>query len=329
MTVHAIVGGKLYDSFLAEEALAGLLAREVGEGQREAVQVLRGDETSWSRVVDSARTGSLFAERRALVVRGADALKGEGEEMIAYLPEPNPAVTLILMTARPDRRRAVWKKVLGQAAVVVAEPLKGRALRAWVQERLRQRKLRIDEDALAELLERFGQDLRRLMGEVEKLEVFVGAGRPVTAEDVGTVTGHGLAQPLYLLGDAVSERNPARALELIEALLDDGEEAALILATLHRSLRQVRRAIALRDAGLRREELAARLLPPNMAFKLPALLEASRRWTEGDLRRSIGVLAEADRGMKRGGEIRSTLAAAVAGACGGAGAARPGARPGR
>jgi DNA polymerase-3 subunit delta len=323
------VGGKAYDSFLAEEALASLLAREVGEGRPDTVQVLRGDETSWSRIVDSARTGSLFAERRALVVRGADALKGEGEEMIAYLREPNPDVALVLMAVRPDRRRAVWKKTLEQAAVVAAEPLRGRALRTWVQDRLRRRKLKVAEEALDDLIERFGQDLRRLMGEVEKLEAFTDGGRTVTADDVAAVTGHGLAQPLYLLGDAVTERNPGRALELIEALLDEGEEATLILAAIHRSLRQVRRTIVLKDAGLRREVLAARLLPPNMAFKLPALLEAARRWTESDLRKGVAVLAEADRGMKTGAEVRSTLAAAVVGACGRPAAASRGARPGR
>ena len=319
------MGGKLFDSFRAEEALEAALAGALGPDRQDAVQVLHGDETTWSRVVDAARTGSLFAERRALVVRGAEALKGEGDEAIAYLEDPNPAVALILVAARPDRRRTVWKRVLEKAKVVSAEPLKGRALRAHVQESLRQRHLRIAEESLDELLERFGQDLRRLMGEIDKLEAFASGKPDLTAEDVAAVLGRGFSQPLYLLADAVSERDLPRSLELIESLLADGEDAPRILGTLHRSLRQVRGALALREAAVPPDEIARRLLPPNMAFKLKPLLEAARRWTEMDLRKGISGLAEADRALKRGAEARTALSGAVVLACG----ASPGPRPGR
>lgn len=315
--VHAIVGGKLFDSFLAEEALDALLAGTVGQSREDAVQVLRGDETTWGRVIDAARMGSLFADRRGLVVRGADALKGEGEEAVAYLEDPNPAVTLILVAAKPDRRKTVWKRILEKATVASAEPLKGRALRSHVQERLRRRGLRLADEGFEELLERFGQDLRRLMGEIDKLEAFAQGEGALTAEDVAAVLGRGLSQPLYLLSDAVSERDVARALELIESLLEDGEDAPRILGTVHRSLRQMRWTLALKEAGLPREEMASRLLPPNMAFKLAALLEASRRWTDTDLRKGLAALASADRGIKRGAEARTELTEALLRACGG------------
>jgi DNA polymerase-3 subunit delta len=318
------VGGKLFDSFLAEEALERALASAVGREDPDAVQVLHGDETTWTRVVDAARTGSLFAQRRALVVRGAEALKGEGDDAVAYLEDPNPAVALILVAAKPDRRKTVWKRILEKAAVVSAEPLKKSALRAHVQESLRRRQLRIAEESLNELLERFGQDLRRLMGEIDKLQAFAQGKADLSAEDVAAVLGRGFSQPLYMLGDAVSERNLARALEIIESLLEDGEEAPRILGTLHRSLRQVRGALALREAGVPPDEIARRLLPGNMAFKLKALLESTRRWTEKDLGKGIAALAKADRGMKRGAEVRTALTGAVVAACGASRETRPG-----
>lgn len=309
--VHAVVGGRLFDSYLAEEAVASL----VGTPGDDALRVLRGEETTWARVVDAARTGSLFAQERALVVRAADAIKGEGEELAEYLESPNPEVTLVLLAAKPDRRRTLWKRILDKATVHNAEPLKGRALRGYVAERLRRRNLQMEEEGLEELLGRFGQDLRRLLGEVDKLEAFAGGRRALTAEDVAAAAGRSLGRPLYLLGDAVSERDAGRTLELVEALLDDGEEALRILGTLHRSLRQVRLTLALQEARVPRAEMASRLLPPNMAFKLPALLAAARRWTEPDLRRAVASLAQADRGMKTGAEPRTALTVAVAAAC--------------
>ncbi len=313
--VHVIAG---QDSFLAEEALEDLLTSFLGSDRTDAIQVFRGEETTWSRVIEAARTGSLFVSRRALVVRGADATKGEGDELLSYLEDPTPEARLIILALKPDKRRTVWKRLFEAAEVTSAEPLKGRSLRAFVAERLKRRKLLLGDDALDELLERVGADLRRLMGEVEKLEAYAGdSPRKLTAEDVAAVSGRGLAQPLYLLADAMASRQVVRVLELAEGLLDEGEEGLRILATLVRSVRQVRAARAVMAARLPREEMAKRLgLPPNMVFKLPGILDAARQWSEADLSRGLSALRHADRILKRGADVRTALAGAVVAACG-------------
>jgi len=316
--IQAIVGE---DTYLAEESLARILASAIGEDREDALQVLYGDERKWEDVTAAARTGSLFVTRRAIVVRRADQLKGDEDAIAAYAESPSPDVTLVLLAAKPDRRRSAWKKLLPKATVHDAAPKKGRALRAHVEEELRDRGLRLAPDALGELLAEVGQDLRRLMGEVDKLEAFAGGRKEITADDVAAVLGRGLGQPLYLLSDAFSRREASPSLELVERLLGDGEEGLRLLSTLHRSLRQVRGALAMREARVARAEIGAKLLPANMLFKLDALLEASHRWSEADLRRAIAALGRADRRMKRGADAAATLVAAVAESCRGEGRA--------
>lgn len=293
-----------------------LLAAAVGPDRADAVEVLRGDETTWTSVLEAARTGSLFAPRRAVVVRGADALKGEGEELAACLDDPVPGVNLIFMATKPDKRRSAWKLILERASVVPVEPLKGRALRAWVVEHLRRRKLALSDEGLEELLERVGQDLRRLVGEIDKLEAFGKGERALEAEDVAAVLGRGLGRPLYRLGDAMGARRPVLVLELLDEALAEGEAPLKVLGVLHRALRQVRGARSLREARASREEVIARLglLP----FKAGAVLEASSRWSDQDLAAAFSALERADRRLKYGAEPRVALAAAVAEACGGA-----------
>ena len=236
--VHLIAGT---DPRLAEEALEDLLAGALGERRDDALEALRGDETTWARIVDVARTGSLFAARRAVVVRGADALKGDGDEMAAYLDDPTPELALILLAAKPDKRRGIWRTLSERAAVRSADPLKGRALRAYVVDRVKRRGLRLSDDGFHELLERVGQDLQRLHGELEKLEAFAqGQARPLGADEVSSVLGRGLARPLYRLGDAMAARRPAEVLALMHEILGDGEPPLLVLSALHRALRSVR-----------------------------------------------------------------------------------------
>lgn len=330
--MHAVVGP---ESFLAEEALEAILRSAIGPDRESGLQVLRGEETTWARLVDNVGMGSLFAERRAVVVRNAEALKGDGEELGAYLEDPTPGVTLVLLAAKPDKRTKVWKGVLDRAAVTPADPPKGRALRAFVEDRLRQRGLRVAEDGVVELIEHVGQDLRRLMGEMDKLEAFAQGGTKaaLNAEDVAAVMGRGMAQPLYKLADALAARRTAGALEVMAGLLEEGEPALRILATLHRSLRQVRGAKALQRRRAPRDEVIRRLqIPP---FKVGDVLEAARRWSEADLSRAMKALGEADRRVKTGAAADVALTAAVVEACrtGGSGLAGVGARawprPGR
>jgi DNA polymerase-3 subunit delta len=314
--LQAIVGP---DTYLAEEALETVLARVVGNDRTGSVQVVYGDEAKWEELVASAQTGSLFVAQRAIVVRRADQTKGDEERIVAYADDPSPDATLILMAPKPDRRRKVWKQILKKAQVHSAQPKRGRALRAHVEAELGHRGLRLAPEAVEELIDRVGQDLRRLMGEVDKLEAFGTGQRSLSAEDVAKVLGRGLGRPLYLLGDAISGRRRRDSLALIDELMGDGEEGLRILATLHRSLRQVRAAGALREAGVRTDEIGRRLLPGNMQFKARALVEASRRWVDEDLRRAFAALGRADRQIKRGTDAETALAAAVVEACGGGG----------
>jgi DNA polymerase-3 subunit delta len=309
--VAAILGT---DTYLAERALEQLLAGSVGANRDEAVQVLRGDETTWDRVLGAARMRSLFAEERALVVRGAEAIKGEGEGVPDYLGDPTPGVTLILLAAKPDRRKTVWKRIAERAVVIAAEPLRGMKLRSHVEEELRRRRLRIAPDAVAELIDRVGGDLRRLMGEADKLEAFA-QGAPISAEDVARVSGRGLGRPLYVLADAFGQRDLQKALEEVAAAVEEGERAELVLSALHRSLRQVRAMRQMIQEKRSRDEMARGLgLPPNMTFKIPSIIEAARRWTDADLGGALEGLGRADRAVKRGVDGGAALVAAIAAA---------------
>lgn len=317
------------DSYLAEQALESLLQAAVGDERADAVQVFRGDETTWPRVLEAARTGSLFATRRAVVVRNADAIKGEGEEVEGYLDDPSPGAALILMAAKPDKRKTLWKKILDRAQAVPVDPLKPAALKARVRDEVRRRRLPFAEGALEELIETVGQDLRRLMGELDKLEAFAtGRKEPLSADDVSAVLGRALGQPLYKVADALCARRPAVVLDLMETLLDEGEPPLKVLGTLHRALRQVRGARAMRESRAPQAAIASRL--GIMPFKVSDMLDASRAWSDADLKAAFAALDRADRLIKNSGDARAALSVAVVEACGRTEPGiRPGARPSR
>jgi DNA polymerase-3 subunit delta len=310
-SLRLVVGGKDYDAYLAEQTLERILDETIGGDRSDSLQGFRGDEASWAQVADAARTRSLFASRKAIVVRQAEALRGDEQPLLEYLKDPTPGITLVLVAAKVDKRKTGWKRLFEAADVSLAEPLKGARLRGYVAAELRRRKLELGADAVEALIDRVGADLRRLIGEVDKLQAYA-EGERLSAEEVAKVLGRGFARPLYELTDAFCERRAADALALTERALDEGEAPLRILAALFRSLRQLRAARALQDAGTPKDEIARRLLPGNMAFKLPSLLESARRWSEPLFVSATLALDGADRGIKTGAEARAALAASLA-----------------
>jgi DNA polymerase-3 subunit delta len=318
--VRAVVGA---DSYLAEHAIETLVAGWIGDDRQDALEVLRGEEVRWPRVLDACRSLSLFAPRRAVVVRRADAIKGETGAVAEYVEAPTDGVLLVLQFTKLDKRTALHKRLDKRKAVTPAEPLKGRKLRERVSRELEARNLSLGPDALDALIEHVGQDLRRLVGELDKLAAL---GLPARAgrEQVAEVLGRGIARPRWELSDALAARKAERALHLIEQLLDEGEYAPLILGTLHRSLRRVRTVRALAESRVSQGEIAARaLIPP---FRVRDEIQLARSWPPGGLERAFGALDAADRRLKTGGDPRVALAVAVLEVCGGGGARRRAAR---
>jgi len=306
----AIIGE---DSYLAEQALERQLSAAVGTNRQEALEVLRGDEVSWAQICDVARTPSLFVERRAVVVRGADAVKGSDDEILRYLDRPVEGVLLVLVAAKVDKRRRLWARIDKSRALVSAAPLKGQALRGHVAEEIRRRKLSLPPEALGELIEHLGSDLRRLMGELDKLEAFAQGRGALAWDDISAVLGRGLGRPVYRLGDAVVARDTALALELTQEMLEEGGEAPYLVGVLFRAVSQMRAVRALREAGVPGGEICRRLrFPP---FKLDQILGAAARWSERQLGSALETLARADQRLKRGADARVTLTTTLVRIC--------------
>jgi DNA polymerase-3 subunit delta len=247
------------------------------------------------------------------VVRRAEAIKGDNEILVAYLDDPTPGVRLVLQFSKMDKRTSLYKRLDKRKAAISAEPLKGRKLTDRVRAEMTARHLELGTEALEELLDQVGLDLRRLIGELDKLAAS-GLRRDATREEIAELLGKGIARPRWELSDAMGARRPERVLYLIDQLLDEGEYAPLILGTLFRSVRKTRAVRALAAVRASQGEIASRArIPP---FKVREEISNARSWPEGSLERALRALQIADRRLKTGTDARVALGAAVLESCG-------------
>ncbi len=233
-------------------------------------------ETSVGEVLDRARTPSLMAPFQVFFIRGVRLLYGRGsheDEFAAieqYVRCPNPDALLIFLADHisipADVRRMEMqdrdryqrlRDTLGQfcGMVELARVEEGEAVR-WATETAAAEGVKLDPDAARELVDSLGGDMMLLANELEKLILYVGgrpAGSPagfarpaiekrITLGDVETLVLAAKQRSLYDLTDAISARDRARALEVLDAILStaEGEEAAIgHLYMLARTFRQM------------------------------------------------------------------------------------------
>ncbi|VVB84651.1 DNA polymerase III, delta subunit [uncultured archaeon] len=99
----------------------------------------------------------------------------------------------------------------------------------WVVEQAQAQNVKMEPDAARELVDSLGADMLLIANELEKLILYVGEKKRITLGDVETLVLAAKQRSLYELTDAISAKDRARALAVLEGLLtaSEGEEAAI------------------------------------------------------------------------------------------------------
>ena len=230
------------------------------------------EETSLAAVLDDARSLSLFSPQRLILVSRAEAALPRGKaastseddsaasgsaaaQLVAYIADPTPGVTLVFDVARYEfegedkaRIERVRKFYAAVTAVVEFPRLDARAATALAEELARRAALPMGRDALQFLVEALGADAARIAAEIEKLSLFATGRDQITVEDIVEMVPDARASNIFALVNALASGDRARALDVLDTLVRQGEYLPLALAFL---ATQFRLALVAREAGLR------------------------------------------------------------------------------
>ena len=276
-------------------------------------------ETSLSEIVDDARSLSLFASRRLIIVAGAEAalprLKSDEEEdgearsaggagvLEDYLKDPTPGVVLLIEAVRFDFEGDDRKKLERIAKFFAAVPevvefrrYAAEEARSETQELARRAGVSIGRAAVDLLVESLGADMARIAVEIEKLRLF---GRPVTEEAIAELVPDARASTIFALVSALGRRDRARALGILDTLVRDGEYLPLALAFLGT---QFRMALVAREEGLRTGQQIVSYFTragiPVWSSRAEQVCQTMSKFTKPQLELGLKLIFEADRGLR-------------------------------
>lgn len=236
------------------------------------------DEVSLDEVIDDARSLSLFASERLIWVTGAEGAlprgrgaaasaadddesggsggkDGSAASLAAYVRDPSPGVVLVFDSSRFDfdgedktkqeRVRKFYAAIPNTVEFARYGPADARRL---AEELARETGVRLEAAALELLVDALGADASRIATEMEKLRLYGGTGKAITAEDLAGLIPNARATTIFALVNALARRDRTASLDLLDTLVREGEYLPLALTFLGT---QFRLALVAREQGLR------------------------------------------------------------------------------
>ena len=261
------------EPFLIERALDKLVGIVVDPQLKDlAYSVFDAYSTDNKTICSEARTVPFLAARRMVVVRKAHLLQLRSKKapVALYLQEPCPTTCLVLVEAQTgggkNRKRTGASEgklvsLVTQHGVAVSFPAfkKPSDVLRWIQQEISQTGKTIAPRAAAELQQLSGRNLSEVNNELRKVVGYVGGRDRIELDDVVAAVTDVHHETTYALGDALADQDVARALDILDNLLRDGEHALRILWSMHRQLDRLYTAIMMLEQGEAHENVAAQL----------------------------------------------------------------------
>ncbi|MBI5470967.1 MAG: DNA polymerase III subunit delta [Ignavibacteriae bacterium] len=283
------------ENFLIEEATHAVLDAALTPDERGFnLDLVYGNEADARDIVSHASSFPMMSERRVVIVRDADKL-GQLEILASYCEEPLASTCLILACTKPDFRRKPFSTIKKTGCVIEFKPLWENQIGGWISRRVKKDKREIAADAVTMLAAYVGTSLREIANELEKLYIFLGEKKSITVDDVSAVVGVSKEFTVFELQWALGARQAQRATEILEHMLDQGEQPIMMVAVLTKFFVTL---MKLQDAKRRGVSGNQQLVQAGVFSFGDKYLQAANRFSQRELENIFLSLSEVDEKLK-------------------------------
>jgi len=293
-------------------------ARQLGCSDREVIDA-GVSSFNWQDILHSATSMSLFAQRKLIELRLPSGKPGaQGSKALCeYLDIASGEDVLLIIAGKIDKQstNSKWYKALDKAgATIQVWPVDARELPRWLQQRVRNAGMSIDNDALQLLCDRVEGNLLAAVQEVEKLKLLATDSR-ITARTVTESVSDNARYNLFDMADNALRGDATASLRMLHGLRGEGTEPPVALWALTREIRTLYEAQMDCDKGKSAQQaLSAR---PVWNNRMPLMQAALSRHNTDSLSRLLEQAAAVDGSIKgyAGGKPWDNLETLIADLC--------------
>ena len=302
------------ERLLRDQALAAITKAALAGGLAELnLDKFTAGETPVDKVLAATRTVPMMAKKRVVLVRGlerwdssaSEASEEDGDvkalppldRLAEYAKAPIDTTCVILVAQKLDGRRKLVTLAKKAGFLVDCATVDRRQLPGWIKQRAEAKGHTIDQDTCELVAEVAGPDLSYLDDVLERLSLYVGAGKPITEDAVSVCVTRVKLADTWKLVDAASTKDLGKVLSLFADVYDPRDRGLPLVGAIAWSLRQLLKL----EAGLREGasiDEAARRAGIYPAFKARDLAKKLKAFRPRELERWLVVVQETDVALK-------------------------------
>ena len=271
--------------------------------------VLHGDTLNYitfdgkltsSQLNEACDTIPMFGDKIVILVRNSGLFKLSGDKSadFEFINHLSDDVCLIFRESDVDKRNKLYKSITDCGIVFECnrqpEMMIGKIL-ARHADRLG---ARITVDAVSLLVAGIGDDLLRLIGEVNKLALYVGEGGEIGEEAVREVCSLSVSATVFNLTDSLADNDREKSYKFLQTLLDDRVEPRFIFSMISNNYIKLYDTKQLLEKGVTQNDIARRLGVADFVAK--KLCRQCRSYSLAYLKDKINLCAELDMDSKSG-----------------------------
>jgi len=297
------------EPFFIDEIAKALEAEVVEESMRDFNQtILYGRDSNIDQVLETARRFPMMADRQLVLMREAQdwnawRRKEDMEKLEAYANSPVNSTVLVFCfkNKKADGRLKAVKAISRAGVLFLSEKVRDYKLAEWISGFVRESGLSISGPATQILAEYLGNDLRKVVNELNKLQIVLPAGTEIAPEHIEKHIGISKDFNIFELQRALGSKDLVRSQRITEFFAANPKDhpVAMIMPVLNSYFSKVYAYHGLKDRSGPAAAKALRCAP----FAVKQYAEAARHYPLDKVGRIFGYLREADRKAKGQGNV--------------------------
>jgi DNA polymerase-3 subunit delta len=295
------------ESYFIDETIHRIKAKLEEEGEIETITIDL-EEKPVDLVIDESDTIPFFSSKKLIIAKNTSFLKAtdKTKEKIDHdlkrlakwleFPSDTSITIFIAPYEKLDERKKVTKQMKEHAVYMLAETPKENDLAVWVQNEISSFAKKIDEEAIAKLIELVGMDMLHLRSEIEKICLYLGEDKNITVALVEELVSKTLEQDAFKMLNAYMRNDVAEALSIYHDLIRQKQEPIMLVALLASQIRLMSNVYYLLSKGYHSQQISKQLkVNP---YRVKRIVEDRRRVSEESLLKALYGLSEVDLQLK-------------------------------
>ncbi|MBP5702775.1 MAG: DNA polymerase III subunit delta [Lachnospiraceae bacterium] len=267
-------------------------------------------------VISQAQTLPFFADRRIVVVRYSGFFKKNSDELADFIGEAPDTTTFIFVEDDADARLKLYKQIAKHGLCVEFTTQSDRYLLQNIGAYLKKNNKRMSEDDARYMLDVIGNDMGRLMSELEKLISYALEKEVVTREDIDAICSRNIEDRIFEMIDSIMKKDIRTCLERYEDLLALRIAPVKIIVMLQNQFLWMLQLKSMYDSGYNSRDIIENVAykketdPETGAvkkargsigeFQVKIYLEQALRMETSELQKAITLCERADESFKTG-----------------------------